>query len=373
MNLALSILPERASTMRSSVDAIFYSLLLVCGLVTVGVVAAIIFCCLRYRMGSNAPRGEVAGPKTRNWIEATWTSATLLAFIAIFIWAGVVYFRMYAPPANATEIHVVAKQWMWKAQHVNGRREINELHLLVGQPVKLIMTSQDVIHDFFVPAFRTKQDVLPGRYTAEWFIPTKPGVYHLFCAEYCGMDHSRMGGWIYVHGGASLRALARRFRRKRSRSWRPGGGCSSRAAAAAATRPMRRCTRRCWRAFIANRSRSRTAAWSSRTSNTCTTPSCCRTNKSPPATSQRCPLTKASSRRRRCMALIAYLKSLDQRRAMNAIATPQARPQPASAEPSYLHEHTLRSWLLTTDHKRIGLLYMITSRSSSSSAARRPR
>jgi cytochrome c oxidase subunit 2 len=116
----------------------------------------------------------------------------------IFVWAGWVYYRMSKPPANATEIQVVAKQWMWKAQHANGRREIDELHLVVGQPVKLLMTSQDVIHDFYVPAFRTKQDVLPGRYTAEWFTPTKVGLYHLFCAEYCGMNHSRMGGWIHV-------------------------------------------------------------------------------------------------------------------------------------------------------------------------------
>jgi cytochrome c oxidase subunit 2 len=198
MNLALSILPERASNHAGSVDAIFYSLLAVCTLITVGIVAAIIFCCIRYRMGATAARGEVGGEKTHNWIEATWTSVTMFAFVAIFFWAGVVYFRMYSPPANAAEIHVVAKQWMWKAQHADGRHEINELHLLVNQPVRLIMTSQDVIHDFFVPAFRTKQDVLPGRYTSEWFIPTKTGVYHLYCAEYCGMDHSRMGGWVYV-------------------------------------------------------------------------------------------------------------------------------------------------------------------------------
>jgi cytochrome c oxidase subunit 2 len=198
MNLALSILPERASNHAGSVDAIFYSLLALCGLVTLAVVAALVFCCLRYRLGTTALRGEVADAKSRNWIEITWSSLTLAAFVGIFFWAGVVYFRMYSPPVNAAEIHVVARQWMWKAQHGNGRHEINELHLLVNQPVKLIMTSQDVIHDFFVPAFRTKQDVLPGRYTSEWFIPTKPGTYHLYCAEYCGMDHSRMGGWVYV-------------------------------------------------------------------------------------------------------------------------------------------------------------------------------
>lgn len=198
MNLAFSMLLERASNHAGSVDAIFYALLALCSLVTAAVVAALIYCCHRYRMGAYAERGERASAKTRNWIEVTWTSITLLAFVAIFFWAGVIYFRMYTPPADAAEIHVVARQWMWKAQHASGRHEINELHLLVNQPVKLIMTSQDVIHDLFVPAFRTKQDVLPGRYTSEWFIPTKVGAYHLYCAEYCGMDHSRMGGWVYV-------------------------------------------------------------------------------------------------------------------------------------------------------------------------------
>ena len=93
---------------------------------------------------------------------------------------------------------MVGKQWMWKIQHPDGRREINELHILVGRPVQLIMTSEDVIHDFFVPAFRAKQDVVPGRYTTEWFTPTKPGKYHLFCSQYCGTNHSTMIGWVYV-------------------------------------------------------------------------------------------------------------------------------------------------------------------------------
>ncbi|MEA3212565.1 MAG: cytochrome c oxidase subunit [Chthoniobacter sp.] len=191
-----SLLPERASDIARSVDAIFYALLVVCGLVTAGVGAAVLYFCVRYRAGSPAKRP--AGDQTSVALEIVWTSATLLVFLGIFVWAAVVYFRMSRPPANASEIHVVARQWMWKAQHPNGRREINELHLLLNRPVKLLMTSQDVIHDFFVPAFRTKQDVLPSRYTVEWFTPTRPGKYHLFCAEYCGLDHSRMGGWIYV-------------------------------------------------------------------------------------------------------------------------------------------------------------------------------
>lgn len=192
---AFTLLPERASDIAGSVDAIFYALLAACGLVTVGILAAVVIFSVRYRAGSPAKR---QGRERAHGFEIAWTSATLLIFVAIFVWAAVIYLRMAQPPANASEIHVVAKQWMWKAQHANGRREINELHLLLGQPVKLLMTSQDVIHDFFVPAFRTKQDVLPGRYTVEWFTPTKVGKYHLFCAEYCGLDHSRMGGWVYV-------------------------------------------------------------------------------------------------------------------------------------------------------------------------------
>jgi cytochrome c oxidase subunit 2 len=118
--------------------------------------------------------------------------------LTFFIWGAVLYFKERTPPADSTEIYVVAKQWMWKFEHMEGQREINELHVPTGQNIKLIMTSQDVIHSFFVPAFRLKQDVLPGRYTTLWFKATVPGRYHLFCAEYCGTNHSGMGGEIVV-------------------------------------------------------------------------------------------------------------------------------------------------------------------------------
>ncbi|MHA3774124.1 cytochrome c oxidase subunit II [Verrucomicrobiota bacterium sgz303538] len=193
---AFRLLPERASDIGRSVDFIFYALVIVCGLVAAGVCLAVLFFCFRYRRGSPAPRERHR--VTSLWIEVGWTSATFLAFLGIFIWGAIVYFHMSKPPSNAVEVHIIGKQWMWKAQHPNGRREIDELHLLVGQPVKLIMTSQDVIHSYYIPAFRTKQDVLPDRYTTQWFTPTKPGTYHLFCAEYCGMDHSGMGGLVYV-------------------------------------------------------------------------------------------------------------------------------------------------------------------------------
>ena len=131
-------------------------------------------------------------------MEIAWIAIPLLLFIAVFGWGATLYFDHAAPPPNALEIFVVAKQWMWKQQHATGQREIEELHVPSGIPIKLVMTSQDAIHSFFVPAFRVKQDVLPGRYTILWFTATAPGEYDLFCAEYCGTDHSRMLGKIVV-------------------------------------------------------------------------------------------------------------------------------------------------------------------------------
>jgi cytochrome c oxidase subunit 2 len=196
--LAFTFFPESASDVARSVDAIFYALLIMCSLITLGIAAFVLTCCVRFHSDGQFLKQHPIQPARSLAIEIFWTGATTFVFLGIFVWAGVVYFRMSKAPENAQEIHVVGKQWMWKLQHLNGRREINTLHLEVGRPVKLVMTSQDVIHDFFVPAFRTKQDVVPGRYTTEWFTPTKTGVYHLFCAEYCGMDHSRMTGWVYV-------------------------------------------------------------------------------------------------------------------------------------------------------------------------------
>jgi cytochrome c oxidase subunit II len=116
----------------------------------------------------------------------------------MFAWGAVIFFDARTPPQDATEIYVVAKQWMWKLEHPEGQRELNELHVPVGRDIKLIMTSQDVIHSFYVPAFRLKQDVIPGRYTTMWFKATKPGTYHLFCAQYCGTQHSGMIGEVVV-------------------------------------------------------------------------------------------------------------------------------------------------------------------------------
>jgi len=122
--------------------------------------------------------------------KSRWSVIPFGLTMVMFSWGASVYFKESRPPDNALQIYVVAKQWMWKLQHMEGRREINELHIPLGRPVKLTMTSEDVIHSFYVPAFRVKQDVVPGRYSTLWFEPTKTGRFHLFCAEYCGTKHS---------------------------------------------------------------------------------------------------------------------------------------------------------------------------------------
>jgi cytochrome c oxidase subunit 2 len=151
---------------------------------------------VRYRQGSTASRARP--PLKGKLVETIWIGAPLLLALVMFAWAAALFFHIYQPPADAIEISVVAKQWMWHLQHPEGRSEIDELHIPLGRPVKLTMTSQDVIHSFFVPAFRVKQDVLPGRYTSLWFEPTRVGRYHLYCAEYCGTNHSAMVGWVSV-------------------------------------------------------------------------------------------------------------------------------------------------------------------------------
>jgi cytochrome c oxidase subunit 2 len=158
-------------------------------------------------------------------LEITWTVIPFIISMVIFVWGASVYFAMSRPPDETLNIYVVGKQWMWKFQHLDGQREINELHVPVGRPVKLIMTSEDVIHDVFVPAFRVKADVIPGRYTNLWFQPTKPGRYHLFCAEYCGTRHSGMTGEVIVMEPSEFQAWlsgARRLARVRRREAVPG-------------------------------------------------------------------------------------------------------------------------------------------------------
>lgn len=183
-----------ASSLGHTVDVLFLSVLGVTTFVAVGVAGAILYFSIRYRHGSKADRSNP--PARARWIEITWTATPLAIFLGLFIWSSIVFSRFHRPPESALRVHVLARQWMWKVEHDNGRREIDELHVPVGQPVELIMTSQDVIHSFFVPAFRVKQDVLPGRYTSLWFNATRAGRFNLFCAEYCGTDHARMTGTV---------------------------------------------------------------------------------------------------------------------------------------------------------------------------------
>ena len=195
--------PEQASTLAPHVDALYIFLLIVTGMMTLLIFACLVYFAarFRYRPGVRAEQIEGSTP-----LEITWSTIPFLIFMVIFAWGASVYFKERTPPSDAAEVYVVAKQWMWKVEHAEGQREINELHVPVGRDVKLIMTSQDVIHSFYIPAFRIKQDVLPGRYTVEWFRATKPGVYHLFCAEYCGTQHSGMVGDIVVQEPALYEA-----------------------------------------------------------------------------------------------------------------------------------------------------------------------
>ena len=181
--------------MAGRVDALYIYLLLVAGIMTTLIFVAVFVLAIKYRRVRVREAQQIEGSLI---LEITWSVIPLFLMMTFFIWGAVIYFEERTPPADATEVYVVAKQWMWKIEHMEGQREINELHVPIGQNIKLIMTSQDVIHSFFIPAFRIKQDVLPGRYTTEWFKATKPGRYHLFCAEYCGTQHSGMGGDIVV-------------------------------------------------------------------------------------------------------------------------------------------------------------------------------
>ncbi len=178
------------------VDALYFYLSGVTLFFTLLISGVLIFFVIRYRRRSpyEIPR-PIAGSHK---LETLWTIIPFMIAMTIFAWGARIYFENYRPPQNAIEVYVVAKQWMWKIQHSTGQREINELHVPVGRKIKLIMTTEDVIHDFFVPAFRIKADVVPGKYTSQWFQATKPGTYHLFCAEYCGMNHSGMIGSVVV-------------------------------------------------------------------------------------------------------------------------------------------------------------------------------
>ena len=189
------LFPEQASTFAGPIDTL-YGALIALSLIFGGVLPFIIlFLMVRYHR-SNQKVDRTNQIHSNLALELGWTIIPLVLMMGIFFWGAFLYIEMRTPPPTSLEIYVIGKQWMWHTQHPNGKRENNELHVPIGRPVRMIMTSQDVIHSFYIPAFRVKQDVVPGRYTTMWFEATREGEYHLFCAEYCGTEHSRMGGRV---------------------------------------------------------------------------------------------------------------------------------------------------------------------------------
>ncbi len=200
-------MPEQASNFAWEIDLFYYFLTALTVFFTVGIAVAAFVFMVKYRRRSEGEVPEQMEGAMK--LEITWTVIPFLISMFIFAWGAKLYYEMYTDPKEALEIFVTGKQWMWRAQHPDGQREINELHLPLGRRVKLTMTSEDVIHSYFIPAFRTKTDVVPGRYTTSWFTPTKIGTFHLFCAEYCGTEHSKMIGSIVVMDPADYQAWLR--------------------------------------------------------------------------------------------------------------------------------------------------------------------
>jgi cytochrome c oxidase subunit II len=234
------LFPERASTMAYQVDALYFYVLAISLFFIVLIAGLIIFFALRYHRSYQPQPGKPLTGILK--LEIAWIAIPLLLSLSMFGWGAWLFMRQETAPQDAMEIYVLGKQWMWKVQHANGRREINELHIPVGRPVKLVMISEDVIHSFFIPAFRVKQDVLPGRFSTMWFEATKQGQFHLFCAEYCGTKHSEMGGRVvamdpvdyqrWLAGEIETQPMADQgqwvFERLRCNNCHEGGGLSER-------------------------------------------------------------------------------------------------------------------------------------------------
>ena len=213
------LFPNSASTVSPDVDLLFIFLVVVALGMTALIAGLIVFFMVKYRRRSeNELPPQIEGS---NKLEFAWTIVPLGFFMVLFFWGSGIYLNEAQPPSNAMPIYVVAKQWMWKFEHAGGQTEINELHVPIGRPVQLTMTSQDVIHSFFVPDFRVKQDVLPDRFTTIWFQATQLGQHHLFCAQYCGTDHAEMTGYVIVMDQNAFE------------NWLSGGATSSQSPAAA--------------------------------------------------------------------------------------------------------------------------------------------
>jgi len=196
--------PQQASEQAAQVDALYFFLVAVTAFFTVLVAVLVVVFAVKFHRKHDTEVGEAIHGSLA--LELLWTVIPLGITMVMFVWGAQVFFHMTRAPKGAMEIFVVGKQWMWKAEHTGGAREINELHVPVGQPVKLIMGSEDVIHSFFIPDFRVKADVVPGRLNTLWFTATKPGKYHIFCTQYCGTKHSAMIGWVTVMEPAEYQA-----------------------------------------------------------------------------------------------------------------------------------------------------------------------
>jgi cytochrome c oxidase subunit II len=206
------LFPPQASAQAGQVDAIYFFMVAVTAFFSILIAGLIVLFAIKYRRRHRDEVGHAIHGSLA--LELLWTVIPFFIVMVMFVWGAKVFFDLYRPPAGAMEIYVVGKQWMWKVQHMDGQREINELHVPVGRPVKLIMGSEDVLHSYYIPDFRVKADVIPGRYNVMWFTATKPGTYHLFCAEYCGTKHSGMVGSVVAMEPPAFQA------------WLSGGGAS---------------------------------------------------------------------------------------------------------------------------------------------------
>jgi cytochrome c oxidase subunit 2 len=188
--------PDTAAVNAVAVNNLYIAELIVSGLITATVVGMILTFGIRYRRGSDASRANLVQKTWR--FEVAWTVATLVAFLLLFIWGAAIYIWLFQPPRADEEVYVVGKQWMWKVEHPGGQREIDALHVPVDKTIRIVMASEDVIHSFFVPAFRIKHDVVPGTLETIWFKATKTGVFRLECTQYCGLQHATMQGEVVV-------------------------------------------------------------------------------------------------------------------------------------------------------------------------------
>jgi cytochrome c oxidase subunit 2 len=216
-----ALFPPEASKIAPQMDALYFFMALVSLIGLTLVILLVTSFSILYSKKRHPVAVQIEGSTL---LEATWTIIPLGLFLVMFVWGALIYFRVYTPPANAMNIYVVGKQWMWKVEHPGGQHEINALHVPTGRAVQLTLISQDVFHSFSIPAFRVKREAIPGRYTTVWFEATTPGTYHLFCTQYCGTDHSHMIGDVVVMTPEDFQEVAGRVPPAATRWRRTGSG-----------------------------------------------------------------------------------------------------------------------------------------------------